>query len=60
MNPGQLIGGCFRIDNLEQDLFGRGGMGAVYRATDILTGDVVAIKALDAHFVGGREPSRSH
>lgn len=28
MHPGQLIGGRLRTDNLEQDLLGRGGMGA--------------------------------
>ena len=57
MDPGQLIGGRFRIDNLEQDLLGRGGMGAVDHATDTLTGEIVAVKALDPHVVG-REPNR--
>jgi serine/threonine protein kinase/tetratricopeptide (TPR) repeat protein len=47
----QLIGGRFRIDDLEHDLVGRGGMGTVYRATDTHTGDLVAIKALDPYAV---------
>src|SRR5829696_7888608 len=34
---------------------GRGGMGAVYRATDLRTGGAVAIKVLHAVFAGSGE-----
>ena len=37
-----LIAGRYRLD----DLIGRGGMGDVYRGTDVRTGDTVAIKLL--------------
>ena len=47
MGPAQLIAGRFRIDGLEHSLLGRGGMGAVYRATDTLTGELIAVKVLD-------------
>ncbi len=57
MSPSQRIGCRFRIDNLERDLLGRAGMGAVDRATDTLTGELVAVEAIDPHVVG-REPSR--
>jgi predicted ATPase/predicted Ser/Thr protein kinase len=55
MMASQLIGSRFRIDDLEHDLLGRGGMGAVYRGTDTHTGDLVAVKALDPHVVA-RDP----
>jgi len=55
MSPVQRIANRFEIGNSERDLLGRGGTGAVYRATDTLTGDLVAVKALDPHVVP-REP----
>jgi TolB-like protein len=39
-----LFAGRYRVDGL----LGRGGMGAVYRALDVLVGDRVALKILDA------------
>ena len=43
MNPHQLIANRFELHNL----LGRGGMGDVYRATDLQTGETVAVKVLN-------------
>ena len=47
MNSHQLIANRFEI----QDLLGRGGMGAVYRAVDTQTGETVAVKALNSEIL---------
>lgn len=49
MQPTQL--GPYTINSR----IGRGGMGAVYQATDCATGEVVAVKVLASHFAD--EPS---
>jgi len=51
----QLIAGHFEISDPESDLLGRGSMGEVYRATDIQTGKIVAVKALDPKVIA-RDP----
>jgi serine/threonine-protein kinase len=47
MSSSQIIANRFRINDLTQDLLGRGSMGVVYRATDTQTGELVAVKALN-------------
>jgi hypothetical protein len=49
----KLIAGRYAIENSEDDLIGRGGMGDVYRGRDTETGQVVAIKALKPSVVAG-------
>ncbi|MCA9933955.1 MAG: protein kinase [Ardenticatenaceae bacterium] len=51
MSVSETIAGRFVIADTEDDLLGRGGMGAVYRGRDSLTGDTVAIKALNPELV---------
>jgi class 3 adenylate cyclase len=51
MDAAQLIGNRFQIANLDTDLLGLGGMGRVYRAVDLHTGELVAVKALNPEVV---------
>jgi len=46
-----LIAQRYRIDDVETDRIGRGGMGDVYRATDTETAVIVAVKRLKAEFL---------
>ena len=55
MSKSQLIAKRFAIHDPEKDLLGRGGMGDVYRATDLQTNGLVAVKALNPQAVG-RDP----
>ena len=41
-----LIAGQYTLDHATESLIGRGGLGEVYRGTDIQTGQAVAIKVL--------------
>jgi len=47
MSTDQTIAARFQINDPEKDLLGQGMMSKVYRAKDLLTGERVAIKALD-------------
>jgi predicted ATPase len=51
MNTSQLIAGRFEIRDPQKDLLGRGGMADVYRGTDTLSGETVAIKVLKPEIV---------
>ena len=51
IEPRQLIGNRFQIDDPDRDLLGQGGMGEVYRGMDLQTGQAVAIKALQPEAV---------
>ena len=42
MSDADLIANRFRLESL----IGQGGMGSVYRGTDIVTGDLVAVKII--------------
>jgi serine/threonine protein kinase/tetratricopeptide (TPR) repeat protein len=42
--PGSLYAGRYRVEKM----VGRGGMGVVFRAVDVIVGDTVALKVLDA------------
>jgi eukaryotic-like serine/threonine-protein kinase len=48
---GRLLDGKYRLE----ELIGRGGMGAVYRATHVGTGRRVAVKVIAPEFAGNRE-----
>jgi len=47
MSAARRIADRFVIADPERDLFGRGGIGEVYRATDTQRGETVAVKALN-------------
>src|SRR5262249_47871356 len=51
MKPGDVIADRFEIERLA----GSGGMGAVYRAQDLTTGEPAAVKVLWAHHTGEPE-----
>ena len=50
LNPGDVVGGRYRIDGV----VGRGGFGAVYRATQQDTGAEVALKVLLKNFTSSK------
>ncbi|HKU95180.1 MAG TPA: protein kinase [Vineibacter sp.] len=47
LQPGALLNNTYRIDRM----LGRGGMGEVYRGTNVHTGDLVAIKVIRPELV---------
>lgn len=51
MPASEVIANRFIIQDLQRDIIGRGGMGTVYRGQDTLTGEVVAVKALNPDLV---------
>ncbi|WP_437297237.1 protein kinase domain-containing protein [Sorangium sp. So ce426] len=48
VGPGDVVGQHFRID----ELLKKGGMGRVYRATDLRLGEPIALKLMDPAIVG--------
>ncbi|HOT13100.1 MAG TPA: hypothetical protein PK710_25180, partial [Polyangiaceae bacterium] len=52
--PGTIIAGRFRVESK----LGEGGMGAVYRATNIATGRWVALKAMHPEYAVKKEVVR--
>ena len=55
MSASRRIADRFEIRDPEKDLLGRGSMGEVYRGTDTLTRELVAVKALNPGVVA-RDP----
>jgi class 3 adenylate cyclase/tetratricopeptide (TPR) repeat protein len=51
MKKTHLIGGRYHVSDLDTNLLGSGGMGQVYRATDLDTGEIVAVKVLNPEVV---------
>lgn len=54
LEPGAVFHGRYRIENV----LGRGGMGAVYRAHDDVTGDLVVLKVILPSLVDSEDASR--
>jgi WD40 repeat protein/DNA-binding SARP family transcriptional activator len=54
LSNGQIIAGQFALIETADNLIGRGGMGLVYRGTDIRSGEPVAIKVLRPNLVVGQ------
>ncbi|MBL8834645.1 MAG: serine/threonine protein kinase [Alphaproteobacteria bacterium] len=48
LSTGSVLNNTHRIE----DLIARGGMGEIYRATNLVTGDVVAVKTVRPEFAG--------
>lgn len=48
LSTGAVLNNTHRIE----DLIARGGMGEIYRATNLVTGDIVAVKTVRPEFVG--------
>jgi serine/threonine protein kinase len=55
MNANLTLANSFVIADPQKDLFGRGGMGEVYRAADAQTGETMAAKALNPEIIA-RDP----